>query len=63
MKLNRFKFIDTVGGCLNTVTTSKEGIFACGAATGPADLEDSISSASAAAMKAIATLRKTAAAR
>ena len=57
--LNKYKFIDTVGGCLNTVTTSVDGVFACGAATGPADLEDSISSASAAAMKAITTVRKT----
>jgi heterodisulfide reductase subunit A len=39
-----------------------EGVFACGAATGPADFEDAISSAGAAAMKAVATLRRTAAA-
>jgi heterodisulfide reductase subunit A len=58
--LNKYKFIDAIGGCLNTVTTSVDGVFACGAATGPADLEDSVSSASAAAMKAITTIRKTA---
>ncbi len=58
--LNKYKFIDAIGGCLNTVTTSVDGVFACGAATGPADLEDSISSASAAALKAITTIRKTA---
>jgi heterodisulfide reductase subunit A len=60
VKLNRFKFIETVGGALNTVATSVPGVFACGASTGPADLEDSISSASAAAMKAIGVVRKSA---
>jgi heterodisulfide reductase subunit A len=58
VRQNQYKFIETVGGALDTVTTSVEGVFACGAATGPADLEDSISSAAAAAMKAIATVRK-----
>ncbi|MEE2776874.1 MAG: FAD-dependent oxidoreductase [Acidobacteriota bacterium] len=60
LKMNKYKFIETIGGALNTVATSVDGVFACGASTGPADLEDSISSASAAAMKAIATVRKTA---
>lgn len=55
---NKYKFIETTGGVLNTVTTSREGVFACGAATGPADLEDSVSSASAAAMRAVALVRK-----
>jgi len=59
-KLNQYNFIETTGGALNTVATSVEGVFACGAATGPADLEDSISSASAAAMKAITVVRKAA---
>ena len=60
VKMNKFGFIETIGGALNTVATSVDGVFACGASTGPADLEDSISSASAAAMKAIATVRRTA---
>lgn len=60
VKLNKYKFIETVGGALNTVATSVPGVFACGASTGPADLEDSISSASAAAMKAIGVVRKAA---
>ena len=60
LKMNKYKFIETIGGALNTVATSVDGVFACGASTGPADLEDSISSASAAAMKAIGTVRKTA---
>ncbi len=60
IKTNKYNFIETIGGALNTVSTSVEGVFACGACTGPSDLEDSISSASAAAMKAIAVVRKNA---
>jgi len=60
VKLNKYNFIETTGGALNTVATSVEGVFACGASTGPADLEDTISSASAAAMKAVAVVRKAA---
>ena len=59
-ELNKYGFIETVGGALNTVSTTVDGVFACGASTGPADLEDSISSASAAAMKAIGLVRRTA---
>ncbi len=62
VELNRFKFIETIGGCLNTVATNVDGVYACGAATGPADFEDSVSSAAAAAMKAITTVRKASAA-
>ena len=58
LMLNKYKFIETIGGALNTVATSVEGVFACGATTGPADLEDTISSASAAAMKALAAVRR-----
>lgn len=54
---NKYGFIDAVNPPLDTVTTSREGIFACGAALGPADLEDTISSAGAAAMKATVLLR------
>ena len=43
---------------LNTVETERPGIYACGAALGPADLKDSISSGGAAAMKAVSSLRK-----
>jgi heterodisulfide reductase subunit A len=43
---------------LNTVETSVPGVFVAGAATGPADLEDSISMGGAAVMKACAFLRK-----
>ncbi|MDH5398978.1 MAG: FAD-dependent oxidoreductase [Cyclobacteriaceae bacterium] len=55
---NKYNFIETIGGPLNTVSTEKAGIFAAGACTGPADLEDSVSSAGAAAMKAISAIRK-----
>jgi heterodisulfide reductase subunit A len=58
VRQNQYKFIETIGGALDTVSTHVEGVFACGAATGPADLEDSVSSAAAAAMKAIAAVRK-----
>jgi len=57
LNLNKYRFIETVGGALDTVSTSVEGVFACGASTGPADLEDSISSASAAALKAVVAVR------
>ncbi|MDH5401758.1 MAG: FAD-dependent oxidoreductase [Candidatus Heimdallarchaeota archaeon] len=51
-------YIKTIGGPLNTTQTERPGVFAVGAAVGPADLEDSISSAGAAAMKAVSALRK-----
>ena len=59
---NKYGFVDAVAVPLDTVSTSREGIFACGAALGPADLEDSVSSGAAAAMKAFAFLRSRAAA-
>ncbi|MFV2013794.1 MAG: FAD-dependent oxidoreductase, partial [Candidatus Heimdallarchaeota archaeon] len=51
-------YIATIEGPLNTVQTERPGVFAVGAAIGPADLEDTISSAGAAAMKAVVALRK-----
>ncbi|RMH83782.1 MAG: CoB--CoM heterodisulfide reductase iron-sulfur subunit A family protein [Calditrichaeota bacterium] len=57
LKQNKYNFIETLGGPLDTVTTSVPGVFAAGACTGPADLEDSISAAGLAAMKAISTVR------
>jgi len=55
---NKFGFIETIGGALNTVSTNVEGVFAAGACTGPADLEDSISAAGSAVMKSIGAVRK-----
>ena len=54
---NRFGFVDAVGGPLDPVSTSREGVFACGAALGPADLEDSVSTGAAAAVRAVGFLR------
>ncbi len=60
LPLESHGFIATPGAPLNTVATERPGIFAVGAATGPADLEDSISSGGAGAMKAVAFLLKAA---
>lgn len=62
VKQNKYGFIDAVGAPLDPVSTDREGIFACGAALGPADLEDTVSSASNAAMRAVAFARSHAAA-
>ncbi len=59
---NRFGFIEATGGAMDPVATSREGIYACGAALGPADLEDSVSSGADAAMHAVAFVRGRAAA-
>jgi heterodisulfide reductase subunit A len=55
---NKYGWIETVNPPLDTVTTSREGVFACGAALGPADLEDTVSSAGAAANKAVSLVRR-----
>ena len=60
LPLESHGFIETIGGALNTVSTSRSGIYVAGAAAGPADLEDSISMGGAAAMKAAAFVRKNA---
>lgn len=54
---NKYGFIEGIESPLDPVTTSREGIYACGAALGPADLEDSVSSGANAAMKAVAVVR------
>jgi heterodisulfide reductase subunit A len=58
LEQNKYGFIEVVNPPLDTVTTSRRGIFAAGAALGPVDLEDTASSAGAAAMKAMAFLRR-----
>jgi heterodisulfide reductase subunit A len=58
VKQNKYGFIETIGGALNTVSTNVPGVFAAGSCTGPADLEDCVSSAGSAAMKAIGAIRK-----
>jgi heterodisulfide reductase subunit A2 len=62
VKQNKYGFIETEGGALNTVVTNVPGVFAAGASTGPADLEDSVSTGGAAAMKAAGFLRRRASA-
>ena len=54
---NKYGFIEAAGAPLDPVSTSREGVFACGAALGPADLEDTVSSAAGAALKAVGYLR------
>jgi heterodisulfide reductase subunit A len=56
---NKYGFIDAGGaGGLDPVATSRAGIFVAGAASGPADLDDSISRAGLAAARAVAAVRK-----
>jgi heterodisulfide reductase subunit A len=57
VKQNKYGFIEAAGAPLDPVSTDREGIFACGAALGPADLEDTVSSAAGAAMRAVGYLR------
>jgi heterodisulfide reductase subunit A len=57
VRQNKYGFIDAPGTPLDPVSTDREGVFACGAALGPADLEDTVSSAAGAAMKAVGYLR------
>ncbi len=59
VKQNQYGFIEAGGaGGLDPVTTSQDGIFVAGAASGPADLDDSIAKAGLAAARALASIRK-----
>ncbi|MBK6792961.1 MAG: CoB--CoM heterodisulfide reductase iron-sulfur subunit A family protein [Anaerolineales bacterium] len=59
VKQNQYGFIEAGGaGGLDPVATSQEGIFVAGAASGPADLDDSIAKAGLAAARALASIRK-----
>jgi len=55
---DRFGFIAPPENAFDTVATSIPGIFVAGAAAGPKDLDDSISMAGAAAMKAVSAARR-----
>ena len=55
---NKYGFIEVANPPLDTVSTSRRGVFACGASLGPADLEDCASSGGAAAMKALSFVRR-----
>jgi heterodisulfide reductase subunit A len=54
---NKYGFIQAANPPLDTVSTSRPGIFAAGAALGPADLEDCASSGAAAAARALSAAR------
>ena len=59
VKQNQYGFIEAGGaGGLDPVATSQDGIFVAGAASGPADLDDSIAKAGLAAARALASVRK-----
>jgi heterodisulfide reductase subunit A len=55
---NKYGFVEAIHPPMDTVTTSRRGIFSAGAALGPADLEDCASSAGLAAVKALSILRR-----
>jgi len=55
---NKYGFIETPPGSLDTVATSVPGVFAAGAAVGPKDLDDTMAMAGAAAMKAAGMVRR-----
>jgi heterodisulfide reductase subunit A len=54
---NKYGFIATPGEPMDPVSTSVPGIYVAGAAAGPKDLEDTMSMAGAAAMRAIRAIR------
>ncbi len=60
LRQNKYGFIETPPDSLDTVATSVPGIFVAGAAAGPKDLDDTMGMAGAAAMKAVATVRRAA---
>ena len=62
VKQDKYGFIEAVCGPLDPVGTDREAIFVCGAAFGPADLEDTVSSAASAAVRAVGYLRSLSAA-
>ena len=58
VRQNKYGFIEVPHGSLVPVATSAPGIFGAGAAAGPADLNDSMSMAGAAALRAVAAIRR-----
>ncbi len=58
LKQNKYNFIDVPHTALDPTATSIPGIFVAGAAAGPKDLDDTMSMAGAAAMKAAALIAK-----
>lgn len=58
LKQNKYNFIDVPHTALDPTATSIPGIFVAGAAAGPKDLDDTMSMAGAAAMKAAGLVHK-----
>jgi heterodisulfide reductase subunit A len=56
-KQNKYGFIESINPPLDTVSTSVPGVYAVGAALGPADLEDCVSTGGLAAAKAVGGIR------
>jgi heterodisulfide reductase subunit A len=60
IEANKYGFVAAANPPLDTVSTSRPGVYACGAALGPADLEDCASSGAAAGARAVSHLRQAA---
>jgi heterodisulfide reductase subunit A len=58
LKQNKYGFIDVPPESLDPTATSIPGIFVAGAAAGPKDLDDTISMAGLASLRAVTTARK-----
>jgi heterodisulfide reductase subunit A len=54
---NKYGFVESAHPPLDTVSTSRPGVFAAGAALGPSDLEDCASTGGTAAARAVSFLR------
>jgi len=55
---NKYGFVHVPGEPMDAVSTGVAGVFVAGAAAGPKDLEDSVSMAGAAAVKAVSLVRR-----
>ncbi len=60
LKQNKYGFIEVPHEGIDPVATSVPGIFVAGAAAGPKDLDDTMAMAGAAAMRAVAAVRRAA---
>jgi heterodisulfide reductase subunit A len=55
---NKYGFVEVAHDTLDTVATSRAGVFVAGAAAGPKDLDDTMGMAGAATMKAVGLIRR-----
>ncbi|MDE3089935.1 MAG: pyridine nucleotide-disulfide oxidoreductase, partial [Chloroflexota bacterium] len=58
LKQNKYGFIDVPQESLDPTVTSMPGVFVAGAAAGPKDLDDTMSMAGLAALRAVTTIGK-----